>query len=137
RGRARHSQSAAKRNELRALHLRKTQGNQATPSVKITYRPNGAGSVKAAAAALDGFRGTGRECRPRSVGAVQAHADHPIGIRGASSRLECLYYGTRFAWSGAHAGLAVDGDELHADRKSTRLNSSHVKISYAVFCLKK
>src|SRR5690606_12629188 len=27
--------------------------------------------------------------------------------------------------------------EQHADRKSTRLNSSHVKISYAVFCLKK
>src|SRR5690606_41886178 len=26
---------------------------------------------------------------------------------------------------------------LAADRKSTRLNSSHVKISYAVFCLKK
>src|SRR6266511_4455696 len=25
----------------------------------------------------------------------------------------------------------------HVDRKSTRLNSSHVKISYAVFCLKK
>src|SRR5690606_41032422 len=24
----------------------------------------------------------------------------------------------------------------HIDRKSTRLNSSHVKISYAVFCLK-
>src|SRR5438874_3113128 len=28
-----------------------------------------------------------------------------------------------------------DGPEL--DRKSTRLNSSHVEISYAVFCLKK
>src|SRR5690606_40586385 len=26
---------------------------------------------------------------------------------------------------------------MRADRKSTRLNSSHVKISYAVFCLKK
>src|SRR5438874_5392689 len=26
---------------------------------------------------------------------------------------------------------------LGADRKSTRLNSSHVEISYAVFCLKK
>src|SRR5438067_5913408 len=25
----------------------------------------------------------------------------------------------------------------HVDRKSTRLNSSHVSISYAVFCLKK
>src|SRR5690554_7069518 len=29
-------------------------------------------------------------------------------------------------------GLTVD-----EDRKSTRLNSSHVRISYAVFCLKK
>src|SRR5690606_40161606 len=27
--------------------------------------------------------------------------------------------------------------KLEKDRKSTRLNSSHVKISYAVFCLKK
>src|SRR5690554_7028902 len=27
--------------------------------------------------------------------------------------------------------------ESKADRKSTRLNSSHVRISYAVFCLKK
>src|SRR3712207_8107104 len=26
---------------------------------------------------------------------------------------------------------------LHQDRKSTRLNSSHANISYAVFCLKK
>src|SRR6266403_3746274 len=28
-------------------------------------------------------------------------------------------------------------DKLKQDRKSTRLNSSHVEISYAVFCLKK
>src|SRR2546427_8353995 len=28
-------------------------------------------------------------------------------------------------------------DAGHADRKSTRLNSSHSQISYAVFCLKK
>src|SRR5690606_42153887 len=27
--------------------------------------------------------------------------------------------------------------QMQPDRKSTRLNSSHVKISYAVFCLKK
>src|SRR5690606_40171358 len=31
----------------------------------------------------------------------------------------------------------VTGDQAPSDRKSTRLNSSHVKISYAVFCLKK
>src|SRR5690606_41934862 len=29
------------------------------------------------------------------------------------------------------------GEGVALDRKSTRLNSSHVKISYAVFCLKK
>src|SRR5256885_11521532 len=29
------------------------------------------------------------------------------------------------------------GDGGHRDRKSTRLNSSHLVISYAVFCLKK
>src|SRR5690625_7647876 len=34
-----------------------------------------------------------------------------------------------------HALAAAQADDL--DRKSTRLNSSHVAISYAVFCLKK
>src|SRR2546426_5809569 len=36
------------------------------------------------------------------------------------------------------AGLAVEAaPEADEDRKSTRLNSSHLVISYAVFCLKK
>src|SRR5207302_2512544 len=33
--------------------------------------------------------------------------------------------------------LGADALRRQVDRKSTRLNSSHVKISYAVFCLKK
>src|SRR5436309_6735392 len=33
--------------------------------------------------------------------------------------------------------LEVPREQVGQDRKSTRLNSSHVKISYAVFCLKK
>src|SRR5207302_5507685 len=33
--------------------------------------------------------------------------------------------------------LAAPTVTFSSDRKSTRLNSSHVKISYAVFCLKK
>src|SRR5258708_29147117 len=33
--------------------------------------------------------------------------------------------------------VAGDDDSLDGDRKSTRLNSSHQIISYAVFCLKK
>src|SRR3712207_8908520 len=31
----------------------------------------------------------------------------------------------------------IEASELPVDRKSTRLNSSHANISYAVFCLKK
>src|SRR5436305_11925921 len=34
-------------------------------------------------------------------------------------------------------GPLVERDQHGQDRKSTRLNSSHVRISYAVFCLKK
>src|SRR3712207_8246366 len=33
--------------------------------------------------------------------------------------------------------LHQDPSQLQTDRKSTRLNSSHANISYAVFCLKK
>src|SRR2546422_5414248 len=33
--------------------------------------------------------------------------------------------------------IEVQGEDMDGDRKSTRLNSSHGYISYAVFCLKK
>src|SRR3712207_8226178 len=36
-----------------------------------------------------------------------------------------------------HQHVAKLGHPGHQDRKSTRLNSSHANISYAVFCLKK
>src|SRR3712207_6941266 len=58
--------------------------------------------------------------RPRVQGAAAAPAplDDQHGCRGHRHRLV-----------GEPAG--------HQDRKSTRLNSSHANISYAVFCLKK
>src|SRR5688572_32251652 len=37
----------------------------------------------------------------------------------------------------AGAGMIAHDLRMHRDRKSTRLNSSHSQISYAVFCLKK
>src|SRR3712207_6921176 len=51
----------------------------------------------------------------------------------------------RQAWAGRHEpfGDVCRAEEHvfavveHQDRKSTRLNSSHANISYAVFCLKK
>src|SRR5690349_21863597 len=42
--------------------------------------------------------------------------------------------GTDLSFRAAHQHLP---SSRHQDRKSTRLNSSHVEISYAVFCLKK
>src|SRR5690625_6771165 len=51
------------------------------------------------------------------------------------SRLD-EYQAARFSRSLIALNLR-DGDEVVKDRKSTRLNSSHVAISYAVFCLKK
>src|SRR6267378_7444412 len=37
----------------------------------------------------------------------------------------------------SHSQFLWNRQDRSADRKSTRLNSSHVEISYAVFCLKK
>src|SRR2546430_13655086 len=52
--------------------------------------------------------------------------------------------GRGYPWEGNYSGwldqkrrrLAVE-ERQESDRKSTRLNSSHSQISYAVFCLKK
>src|SRR5438874_7140864 len=47
-------------------------------------------------------------------------------LRLARGSVICIYH-----------GIVVLGKCKLQDRKSTRLNSSHVEISYAVFCLKK
>src|SRR5690625_7109296 len=56
-------------------------------------------------------------------------------------------HGKQFTGAVTHAGAGISAEIVKAlpqlkvvsslDRKSTRLNSSHVAISYAVFCLKK
>src|SRR3712207_7639395 len=47
--------------------------------------------------------------------------------------------GVQLKWSvhSSRLTMPVRGPEGWGDRKSTRLNSSHANISYAVFCLKK
>src|SRR5260221_8809567 len=55
-----------------------------------------------------------RAARP-GLGRVRVHRPHPVGQRSRGNSAEVR----------------------SQDRKSTRLNSSHTVISYAVFCLKK
>src|SRR3989442_7796965 len=51
----------------------------------------------------------------------------------------CLTCPQGHPYSGANLRVRISrsGGIRREDRKSTRLNSSHVRISYAVFCLKK
>src|SRR3989442_8739153 len=53
---------------------------------------------------------------------------------GALAAALQAYYEGRYRRAEKEAALAF---EIGPDRKSTRLNSSHVRISYAVFCFKK
>src|SRR5688500_19823399 len=62
----------------------------------------------------------------------------PIAV--AFTFMSALYFRGKIAYANTFAG----GEDIHViapgfglDRKSTRLNSSHLVISYAVFCLKK
>src|SRR5207249_8279920 len=78
---------------------------------------------------------------------VRGYAPNGYGVYGQStsshgvfgtSGTEVGVYGLSNTGSGVYGGSSngygVYG--LSTDRKSTRLNSSHVSISYAVFCLK-
>src|SRR5215475_15661144 len=62
---------------------------------------------------------------------LSLHDALPIS-QAASARARCSTSWRRKTSSGSSSHRCCLGD-----RKSTRLNSSHVKISYAVFCLKK
>src|SRR5207253_5450334 len=67
-----------------------------------------------------------RNARPKAAGNKQpAREGGPPAIRIGREAVQ------RTSW------LLIAGRLRPGDRKSTRLNSSHVAISYAVFCLKK
>src|SRR5690606_40656560 len=80
------------------------------------------------------LEGRGRG-RARRRGAALRRADER-GARNARSSAERSARDRRAGTT--PLPLAISARPLsRRDRKSTRLNSSHVKISYAVFCLKK
>src|SRR5437667_7968906 len=61
-------------------------------------------------------------CNPASLNTQTCHTQFPTGCTDSAHRYD--------------AYLNFLKDQV-PDRKSTRLNSSHITISYAVFCLKK
>src|SRR5205807_10649990 len=69
---------------------------------------------------------------PISAGRPEAPRRTCVFLVGEGTSLEVVHPAAGHGRSGVLLGLV--GDE---DRKSTRLNSSHLVISYAVFCLKK
>src|SRR5256885_12465342 len=74
---------------------------------------------------------TGNICRSPTAHGV---LEKMVADAGLADRIEVDSAGTH----DYHVGEAPDRrSQAHADRKSTRLNSSHLVISYAVFCLKK
>src|SRR2546426_2015929 len=74
----------------------------------------------------------------RSVPAEPIHLNaDPTRLAQAIANL--LNNAAKYTPQGGHIRLDAErrGDQAVVDRKSTRLNSSHLVISYAVFCLKK
>src|SRR5690349_23203145 len=64
----------------------------------------------------------------------------PGGLAAAKHAIQAGFAVTVFEASDDLGGqwyTTADHSGVWPDRKSTRLNSSHVEISYAVFCLKK
>src|SRR5256885_10468795 len=79
-----------------------------------------------------------RSCRERGVHRWSLHRSVCRGARSTLiHRLRILAGGDRELVSRRHPVGSVEPALAAEDRKSTRLNSSHLVISYAVFCLKK
>src|SRR3712207_7782489 len=72
----------------------------------------------------------------RGFGGPLGEAREPGSWRGARSLVVSDVVGVHED-ERRRAGVHVEVDGGGRDRKSTRLNSSHANISYAVFCLKK
>src|SRR5207249_5628987 len=82
---------------------------------------------------------TSEHCRPRADANPHRSARSPVGRGLADLRRDLVLYQPH-ALAGSTRELVAASPRAHVaetlDRKSTRLNSSHVSISYAVFCLK-
>src|SRR5436309_8446384 len=111
--------------------------------MSLSVSARGSWSILAAALAVGAavpaafVRPPGRPPADRRIGQVEE--GRPATLARHLERLKALpqNFGENVEGPGSAAEAAFQQRAYPEDRKSTRLNSSHVKISYAVFCLKK
>src|SRR3712207_8833306 len=83
------------------------------------------------------------DTRTPKIDTLPLHGAVPICFFDRIQRFEARQHAehaveSASAWLTVHVAAGHDGQPHgQSDRKSTRLNSSHANISYAVFCLKK
>src|SRR5690349_23481519 len=73
----------------------------------------------------------------RSFEEISADPNQDLLVGELDGRVVATAQVTWMRMLAADSSLYCQVEAVQADRKSTRLNSSHVEISYAVFCLKK
>src|SRR3712207_7779276 len=83
------------------------------------------------------FRSDGRLAPPR----FRPLPNSPVHVLGPEEKLAALHpdgdLRLGVLMGDPAVTIGIPSDRKSVDRKSTRLNSSHANISYAVFCLKK
>src|SRR3712207_8258404 len=72
---------------------------------------------------------------PTEIGTTRTMAEFAAAEAQAVAARSYTY--ARLGWSGDRRLYDLRPTVVDQDRKSTRLNSSHANISYAVFCLQK
>src|SRR5262245_855596 len=68
---------------------------------------------------------------------LQRKTSEPIAYQAGRQRKPVQHFVGAGCWDDEHVMAEFRQHVAEEDRKSTRLNSSHLGISYAVFCLKK